>query len=432
MKAFTIKGILAAAAIAVILHFAPGCATVERIAKDPNPNASLPALGSKFLVFWMPVNYWASRGEAAMLADIDACAARGVGYGIEMAGWADSNPFGDDAKVAETIRLYKLAVKRCRERNIWMMTSILNNNCHLSKYGNKGYTITSVWPKALQFLAAVKEMGPANQIVQPLAETQTADGKKWEAEAVKQLVGFELAYNGNGGRPASKAAGFTRLAYHPTKTSEKVPAGSLAVSDCGSIILQLHGTYDGRAKADSLKAWARKCHADGAILAADYAFKYAGAPDTEAIKAIAEVAQVVNGASEPAAPPVEASDDPDLSKAKWHGPNGASAKVTETLSGLKIDATKISYTLSKGTEAWQKPSGDKNCNMYSCFFVLRDGKYVGGKFDWSTYSRKTRELKNIRGGYTGGIVPKTGEDVWFCFLSEDLKNRTNCQKAVWP
>ena len=136
---------------------------------------------------------------------------------------------------------------------------------------------------------------------------------------------------------------------------------------------------------------------------------------------------------EPPPPEDPPSDDIDLSAARWHGPNGGRAAVTESLENLKIDSHKISYTLSKGTEGWQPHNAaQKNCNQYACFFVLRDGLFQGGKFDWSTYSRKTRELKNIRGGYTGGIVPNSGETVWFCFMDLNGKNRTNCQAVQWP
>ena len=124
--------------------------------------------------------------------------------------------------------------------------------------------------------------------------------------------------------------------------------------------------------------------------------------------------------------------DIDLSTAVWHGPNGSKAKVTETLSNLKIDSKQISYSISKGTDSWEPHTGAKNVNQYSCFFVFRDGRFQGGKFDWSTYSRKTRPLDNIKTGYTGGIVPRTGEDVWFCFMDLGGTKRTNCEKVKWP
>lgn len=400
---------------------------------DPQPNSALPALGSKFLVFWIPANYWATRGEQAMRDDIAACVAQGVGYGMEMAGWADSNVFTSDARLAETIRLYKLAVTLCREGNIWIMPGILNGNCHLNKYGSKGYTITSVWPKALQLLAAVKEMGPANQIVQPLAETQTDDGVTWEKECVKQLAGFELAYNGNAGRPTSKAAGFTRLAYHPTKTSEKVPAGSLAVSDCGSIILQLHGTYDGKAKADSLKAWARKCHADGAILAADYAFKYNGPADTEAIKAIAAAALAVNGASGPVAQPVVASDPIDLSAVKWKHFNVSAWPATATLTAT-INKTDIEL-LSDKRDVWPAMAGDaKSCNANAWAFYFRDGKWQAQTWEWIVKGRTNRKVKDA----VNECGLKSGETVYLMVSSpardtrRTVNERSNLFKVVWP
>lgn len=444
-----IPGATLKAKIAAVLKAARPCfATAERFkevtayvvarlkAYAANPsqtgggsNSSLPAIVSKFLVFWIPANCWAQNGEKRLLEYVDACGAAGVNFGMEMAQVRAEEPaFTSEANLAESIRLWRVALDRCRKWNIWCLTSVLNNNSHIQKYDTvQTYTFTKVWDKALRLLAAVKDAGPANQIVQPCAETQTADGKKWEDECVKQLSGFEIAYNGSGGRPKTKPAKFTRIAYHPQKTSEKVPAGSLAVSDCGSIILQLHSGYAGAAKPDTLKAWVQHCRDCGAIAAGDYAFKYDGEPDVAAIKALAEAAAKINGDS------VEApsGDDVDLSKAVWHGPDGSGAVVCETVSNISTDGKQFRYEPSKGTDAWEPHTGAKNVNQYSCFFVMRNGVWTGGKFDYSTYSRKTRPLDNIRAGYTGGVIPNAGEEVRFCLMDLNGKKRTNAPGVIW-
>lgn len=234
---------------------------------------------------WIRANYWASQGEKKMLADIDACAENGVSYGCEMAGWAETGILKDQTKFNEAMRLYKLAVKRCRKRGIFMVNSIANNNCHLKKHGNGpyAYTLTSVWPKLVEMVEVVKDLGPENQLIQPLAETQTSDGVKFEKLCAEKLSGFNLIYNGNGGRPSKGAYGWKYVAWHPENTGKKIPAGFMAISDCGSTILQLHGTYDGKANGN-LKTWAAKCKNDGAILVGDYAFRYSGETDRQAMK----------------------------------------------------------------------------------------------------------------------------------------------------
>lgn len=129
-------------------------------------------------------------------------------------------------------------------------------------------------------------------------------------------------------------------------------------------------------------------------------------------------------------PVIVPENDIDLSAAEWIGPSGRLAATVETLADLRIDAEKIYYRLSPGTELWQPYSDD--CNQYACFFVERDGKFKGGKFEWSSYSRNWRHTKNIKTGYADGLVPVSGETVWFCFISLDGSKRTNCLAVTWP
>jgi len=94
------------------------------------------------------------------------------------------------------------------------------------------------------------------------------------------------------------------------------------------------------------------------------------------------------------------SNDIDLSNAIWHEVNGSKAKVTETMSSINYVDDKIHYVISPGTENWRPINAkEKNCNQYGCYFVKRNGQYMGGKFEWSTYSRKWRSDHNIRSGY---------------------------------
>ena len=397
----------------------------------PTSAKALPAIGSKFLVFWMPVNNWSNQGDARLLAYIDECAKYGVHFGIEMAGWADTSCLQDPAKLKETIRLYKVALARCRANGQWMLNSILNNNSHINKHGNsKPYTFTSVWPAALQLLDCVKQLGPANQIIQPAAELQTPDGIRWHNEVVKALPGFHTCYNGSGGRPGKAELGSKWFAHHPQKTSAKVPRGCLAVSDCGTIILQLQDGYAGKGKPTAVYNWALFCAGCGSIAAGEYAFKYAGPPDTMAIRALALAAAKINGGT--VAPTT--GDDIDMSRAAWVGPNGRAAKVTESLVVKNCSPSYVYFQASKGTEAWQ-PFSDppKPCNQYSCGFVIRNGVPTGGKWDWCTYSRTNRPLSNIYNGYIKGVAFKAGEPWYMLLMDLNGTRRTTCKYVgPWP
>ena len=105
--------------------------------------------------------------------------------------------------------------------------------------------------------------------------------------------------------------------------------------------------------------------------------------------------------------------------------------MTETLSNLTFDGKEFRYRQSAGTAKWTPRTGAKNVNQYACFFVRRNGVWTGGKFDWSDENRNSRERKNIDGGYTGGIVPRAGEEVRFCLTDLNCKKRTNAPGVVW-
>ena len=122
-------------------------------------------------------------------------------------------------------------------------------------------------------------------------------------------------------------------------------------------------------------------------------------------------------------------DDIDLSNADWKKVNGRNAKTTQEITALTFDGSLFRITTSDGTKAWS-PSKD-GCNQYACFFVFRNGRYVGGKFDWQRPGNTPRDTKNIRSGYTDGIIPVSGESVWYCQINLSLSERTNCKKVVW-
>lgn len=396
-----------------------------------------------FLRFYGRANLWCAAGEAVLKQDVDLCARAGVGYMIELAGWrAGETAFSSAQNLENTIAMYNRLIGWCRAAGIPLFVSVVNWNITQTKYGNKGVPFTSIVPTAKKLAEAVFAAGPAGQIVQPVAETGKDDAavefEKWCGNLFRE---WQLCYNG-GSRPKAPKYGWPLFAYHPNSTGATVPVGCLAVSDTGTIIRELaaDGTLEGAGNPAKIKAWFEKCRRAGARGAGYYAF-LREQTDADSVAACGAgngdgggtQDNVHDDGSNAPAGDSGQNNDIDLSDAVWHGPDGRKARVTESLTGLKIDSKKISYSLSKGTESWEPHNAaQKNCNQYSCFFVLRDGRYRGGKFDWSTYSRKTRELKNIRGGYTGGIVPRAGERVWFCFMDLNGKKRTNCQSAIWP
>ena len=70
----------------------------------------------------------------------------------------------------------------------------------------------------------------------------------------------------------------------------------------------------------------------------------------------------------------------------------------------------------------------------ACLFVQRaDGSWIGGKFDWISTSRTTRDFKNIFAGYAGWDligVPNPCRAA-FVIVSSDGRLRSNVIAADW-
>ena len=402
-------------------------AVAAELNKLANAADDPPFVADDFLRFYGRVNMWAAAGEDELRKDIAVCKECRVGYHIEMAGWrSGETAFDGEEKLSAAIDMYRKVLSWCRKAKIPLFTSITNRNVEITKYSNIGRPFASIVPAAKRLAQAVFDEGPEWQLVQPVAEPNSGnkpveDFEKWCGTL---FAGWKIVYNGNGGRPSKPAYGWSDFGYHPNKGSDSVPVGCLAVSDTGSIIREstTDGQLDGPGNPSWISSWFAKCKASKAKGAAYYAFTRVK-HDPAAIRACAAPA----GSAEPVQ-----TGEPDLSQAKWIGFNGANAASTEKLSNLTIDDTYIHFALSPGCKSWEPHEGAKQTNQKACFFVMRDGRWTGGRYDDSGYPRVSRELKNIRGGYTGGIKPKTGEIVWFCFTDVNGTKRTNCASAVWP
>lgn len=395
--------------------------------KVPPPVAPVaPVVNDGFLRLYGRVNMWCAGGEVLLRQDVTLCAMLGVGYQIEMAGWrSGQTAFDGEDKLAATCAMYRKLQGWCKSAGIPLFVSITNWNITLTKYGNKGRPFASVVPAAKKLAECVFDCGGMNFVyVQPVAETgKDTTATNFEKWCGKLFKGWKLVYNG-GSRPTKPAYGWTHFAYHPNSTADGGKAGGISISDTGTIIKQLaaDGSLNGPGDPAKVAAWFAKAKAAGAIVAGYYAF-LREKHDAAAIRACAAPAAAQ------AAP--QTGDDVDLSKAVWHGPDGRGAKVTETLYNLTFDGKEFRYRQSAGTSKWTPRTGEKNVNQYACFFVKRNGVWTGGKFDWSSETRSSRERTNIDNGYTGGIRPVAGEEVRFCLMDLNGTKRTNAPGVKW-
>lgn len=207
------------------------------------------------------------------------------GYIIEMAG-ASKNKW-TDKWVNEIKTAYEYLLSECRTRNMWLHVSIANDNLGAGKYGDPGKrTVASEMARFKKFCKIVKDNGPKNVVVQPVAETRTAGGKQFEEYCKQELKGFLTCYNGNSGHP-SHTNGMTYYAIHPAKISAKNPNNALVISDHGQLIRELNigrALYNHGDPAQ-IALWVKNNRAIGVPVVGYYAFEIKDL-DENAIKAL--------------------------------------------------------------------------------------------------------------------------------------------------
>ena len=132
-----------------------------------------------------------------------------------------------------------------------------------------------------------------------------------------------------------------------------------------------------------------------------------------------------------ATPAPSAEDAVDFSLLTWKygGFNGASARLASRprISSLSVSSSGMSYAWVSGGCEDLGASSYTDAACLACLFCLIDGKWVGGKFDWISTSRRTRGFENIRGNYNGWPPNATTRASAFAFVivSRDGKSRTN-------
>ena len=220
--------------------------------------------------FYGRANYW--HGSRKILCkELNRMAdANLAGYLIELAGMGSQYWNKDGVEYIE--KEYKWLLKQARRRNLAVFVSIVNDN--LGRDGGK--RIGDYGDTAEKFGNIVFHGGKRLVYVQPVAETQTAYGKKFDASCgdLFHNAGFPLVYNGEGGRPSKVPFPFNYRAMHYAKSSVKPPKGAWSVSDHSLLIKELNGgPIDGHGVPAKVEAWVKGQKAAGAAAVGYYAYK---------------------------------------------------------------------------------------------------------------------------------------------------------------
>lgn len=103
------------------------------------------------------------------------------------------------------------------------------------------------------------------------------------------------------------------------------------------------------------------------------------------------------------------------------------------IADLKVKNNGMSYRWAAGgCEALGAANAADASQTIACLFCLINGKWLGGKFDWISTSRTTRDFKNISTGYNGWDAAAIDKAVAFRFLivSKNGSKRTNVIEVI--
>ena len=159
----------------------------------------------------------------------------------------------------------------------------------------------------------------------------------------------------------------------------------------------------------------------------------ADAPEGEAAAEAAPSAAVVpsatGGVLQGAAPSAPASPRLVYRYGSFDGGKAAESPSAR-IRGLKVSASGMSYAWEKGgCEDLGASSASDYSKTLACAFWWSEQEqaWIGGKFDWISTSRTTRDWKNVRERYNGWDPDAffAAKRHAFCIVSADGRRRTN-------
>ena len=137
-----------------------------------------------------------------------------------------------------------------------------------------------------------------------------------------------------------------------------------------------------------------------------------------------------------AAASVASEDGADFSALRWDwgGFDGSKAALADgcRIKGLKVAGSGLSYNWAEGGCERLGASSREDAACIAALFCRVGGAWRGGKFDWISTSRRTRDFKNIFEGYHGWDpdAVRKADAFAFVIISKDGRRRSNVASAV--
>ena len=114
-------------------------------------------------------------------------------------------------------------------------------------------------------------------------------------------------------------------------------------------------------------------------------------------------------------------------------PNGAGARNGGVvISNARFSKNGVSFSYDRDLSAWGYSSGA--LGGVACLFVRKEnGGWVGGKFDWISSSRRSRNFTNVLSGYGGWSLAGVPNPcaAAFVLVSSDGRRRSNVISGTW-
>ncbi len=218
-------------------------------------------------------------------------------------------------------------------------------------------------------------------------------------------------------RDAVRAAGWTGpIATHHT-------SGKSTHAGLGSIIMD---QLDTKCTASEIKSSVKNLRSRGLDVCG---FEYSRDPDRARAQAALDAGAFGCGNWDggPESSSVVATDAPSI-EWRYGGFDGSKAQEDPDtqISDLRIGSDGLSYKWAKGNLGnWGLARTD--ASAIAAAFWWDGSRWIGGKFDWISTSRTTRDFKNIQEGYNGWNAQAflNAKRRAFCIVSKDGKKRTN-------
>lgn len=162
---------------------------------------------------------------------------------------------------------------------------------------------------------------------------------------------------------------------------------------------------------------------DGCLTEQDYHAISSAVRDSGLLPASEDRAEPVVSPA-PAAP----AEDP-LLVYRFGGFDGSRAAETHDaqIASLRVTSSGLTYKWTRGGCEALGASSRTAADCLACVFYRDGSQYIGGKFDWISTSRLSRDFKNIDTSYGGwdSSAFHRASSYAFCVVSRDGKRRTN-------